>query len=156
MERDDVRMVLLEQINELLKQAMKDKDQAALNALRSLKSAFKYKEIEAGGGGELAEGDLLSVIQKEVKKRRDSIEQFRQGGRDDLVAVEEAQLAVIEKFLPKELSDEEIEAKAKAVIAELGASTKKEMGNVMKKLMPEMQGRADGRRVNQIVSNLLQ
>jgi uncharacterized protein len=148
-------MALMEQIGGMMKQAMKDKDQNALNALRSLKSAFKYKEVEAGGGGELSEGDMLQVIQKEVKKRRESIEQFKQGGRQDLVGIEEAQLAVIEIFLPKELADDEIEAKAKAVIAELGASTKREIGNVMKKLMPEMQGRADGKRVNQIVSKLL-
>jgi hypothetical protein len=149
-------MTLYEQINEQIKQAMKDKNQCALNALRGVKSALKYKQVETGGPNvELDDAAALQVIQKEVKKRRDSIEQFKQGNRDDLVKEEERQLAVIEKFVPKEMTDTELEEVVKAVIAELGASTKKEMGVVMKNLMPRVAGRADGKRVNRIVSGLL-
>ncbi len=147
-------MSLIEEIGEQLKQAMRDKDQVALAALRSIKSALQYKQVEPGAK-ELDDAAVLQVIQKEVKKRKDSIEQFRQGNREDLAAAEIAQLAIIEKFVPQEMSDEEIAELAKAAIAELGASTKKEMGAVMKALMPKVAGRADGKRVNQIVGSLL-
>jgi len=147
-------MSLTEEIGEQLKQAMRDKDQVALAALRSIKSALQYKQVEPGAK-ELDDAAVLQVIQKEVKKRKDSIEQFRQGNREDLAAAEIAQLAIIEKFVPQEMSDEEIAELAKAAIAELGASTKKEMGAVMKALMPKVAGRADGKRVNQIVGSLL-
>jgi len=147
-------MSLTEEIGEQLKQAMRDKDQVALAALRSIKSALQYKQVEPGAK-ELDDAAVIQVIQKEVKKRKDSIEQFRQGNREDLAAAEIAQLAIIEKFVPQEMSDEEIAELAKAAIAELGASTKKEMGAVMKALMPKVAGRADGKRVNQIVGSLL-
>ncbi len=149
-------MSLYEQINEQLKQAMKDKNQIALNSLRGLKSALKYKQVEMGGPNvELDDVVVMQIIQKEVKKRKDSIEQFKQGNREDLVKEEQGQLEVIEKFVPKEMTDAELEEVVKSVIAELGASTKKEMGLVMKNLMPKVAGRADGKRVNQIVNNLL-
>ena len=149
-------MALIDEINEQMKQAMKDKNQIALDALRGIKSALKYKQVEAGGPStELNDATVLQVIQKEVKKRKDSIEQFKQGNRADLVAAEEAQLAVIEKFVPNELTDAELEEVVKSVIAELGASTKKEMGNVMKNLIPKVAGRADGKRVSQLVNSLL-
>jgi len=149
-------MSLYEQINEQLKQAMKDKNQIALNSLRGLKSALKYKQVEMGDPNvELDDVVVMQIIQKEVKKRKDSIEQFKQGNREDLVKEEQGQLEVIEKFVPKEMTDAELEEVVKSVIAELGASTKKEMGLVMKNLMPKVAGRADGKRVNQIVNNLL-
>jgi len=141
------------QIDEALKQAMREKNETAMNALRSVKSAVKYKKAETGADPD--EPTILQVIQKEVKKRRDSIEEFKNAGRADLVDREVAQLAVIEKYMPKELSDEEIEELAKASVAETGASTKKEMGLVMKSLMPKVAGRADGKRVNAIVQKLL-
>ncbi len=148
------KMSLQEEIGEQLKQAMRDKDQTALAALRGIKSALQYKQVEPGAK-ELDDATVLQVIQKEVKKRKDSIEQFRQGNREDLAAAEEAQLAIIEKYVPREMSDAEIGELAKAAIAELGASTKKEMGAVMKTIMPQVAGRADGKRVNQIVGGLL-
>jgi uncharacterized protein len=149
-------MALIDEINEQIKQAMKDKNMTALNALRGVKSAMKYKQVESGAsGGELDDAAILHIIQKEVKKRKDSIEQFKQGNRMDLVAEEEAQLAVIEKFVPSELSDSELEDIVKSVIAETGAASKKDMGNVMKNLMPKVAGRADGKRVNVIVGKLL-
>jgi uncharacterized protein len=148
-------MALLDEIKEQIKQAMKDKNQTALNALRGIKSALQYKQVEPGAGGELDDAAVLQVIQKEIKKRKDSIEQFKQGNRADLVAEEESQLAVIERFAPKEITDSELEEIVKTVIAELGASTKKDMGNVMKHLMPRVAGRADGKRVNSIVGSLL-
>jgi uncharacterized protein len=149
-------MALIDEINEMMKQAMKDKNQTALSALRGIKSAIKYKQVESGGPAtELSDAIVLQIIQKDIKKRKDSIEQFKQGNRADLVAEEEAQLAVIEKYVPTELSDSELEEIVKAVIAETGASAKKDMGNVMKVLMPRIAGKADGKRVNQIVGSLL-
>jgi hypothetical protein len=146
-------MPILDKINEQIKQAMKDKDVTMLDTLRSLKTALKNKQVELMR--DLDEGESLQVIQREAKTRRESIEQFREGGREDLVAKEEAQLKIIDSFLPAEMSDAEIEEKAKAVIAELGASTKKEAGKVMSKLMAELKGRADGKRINAIVGKLL-
>jgi len=147
-------MGLLDDINQQLKEAMKSKDENALNTLRSIKSALNYRKTETGG--DLEEADVVEVLRKEAKKRKDSIEQFRQGGRDDLVEREQAQLEVLDRFLPEEMGDEQIEARAKEVIEEMGASSKKEMGKVMGRLMPEMKGKADGNRVKNIVSGLLE
>jgi len=148
-----VAMSLLDDVMNDLKQAMKDKDTVALNTLRSIKSAVEYKKAEAGKDPE--EGEILQVIQKEAKKRKDSIAQFRQGNREDLAEKEEAELKIIEKYLPAEMSDAELEEIVKKVIADVGAGSKKEIGKVMSQLMPLVRGRADGKRVNQAVGKLL-
>jgi uncharacterized protein YqeY len=132
-----------------LKEAMKAKDSVALDAVRAIKSAVKLAEIEAGK--ELAEEDVHSVIQKAIKQRKDSIEQFKSGGRTDLVATEEAQVAVLSKFLPAQLSEAEIEALVAEAVAATGAAGPKDMGKVMGALMPKVKGKADGGLVNRVV-----
>lgn len=132
-----------------LKEAMKAKDSVALDAVRAIKSAVKLAEIEAGK--ELADEDVHGVIQKAIKQRRDSIEQFKAGGRADLVALEEAQVAVLSKFLPAQMSEAEIEALVAQAIQATGAAGAKEMGKVMGWLMPKVKGKADGGLVNKVV-----
>ena len=147
-------MAIQDEILQKLKEAMKSKDENALNALRSLKSAIGYKKVESDG--ELTDSDVIQVLRKEAKNRKDSMEQFKQGGRDDLVEREKAQLEVIEQFLPQEMDDAAIEKRVKEVIDELEISSKKEIGKVMGKLMPELKGRADGNKVKSIAMDLLE
>jgi len=146
-------MGLIDQINNDLKEAMKSGDRFRTQTLRSLKSAIKYAEIEAGN--ELDDQSLLAVIAKEAKQRRDSIAEFEKGGRDDLVESESTELAILESYLPEQMSEDEIRTKAQTVIDELGIADMKGMGQVMKKLMAELKGQADGKVVNQIVRELL-
>lgn len=146
-------MSLIEQINNDLKKALKSGDKIRVQTLRGLKSAIKYAEIEAGG--ELDEKGLGAVVVKQAKQRRDSMAEFEKGGRSDLVENEAAELAVLEKYLPAQLSETDIEAKAKVIIAELGVTDMKGMGQVMSRLMADLKGQADGKVVNQIVRQLL-
>lgn len=146
-------MGLTEQINTDLKDAMKSRDKFRTETLRNLKSALKYAEIEIGG--ELDEDGVLGVIAKQAKQRRDSIVEFEKANRTDLVEKESAELALLEAYLPAQLSEDEIRAKAKAVIDQLGVTDAKGMGLVMKQLMADLQGRADGKVVNAIVRQLL-
>lgn len=132
-----------------LKEAMKAKDSVALDAVRAIKSAVKLAEIEAGK--ELSEEDVHSVIQKAIKQRKDSITQFSEGGRTDLVANEEAQVAVLLKFLPAQMGEDEIAALVDEAIKATGAAGAKEMGKVMGWLMPKVKGKADGGLVNKVV-----
>ena len=146
-------MGLLETINEKLKEAMKAKDENSLDSLRAIKSAVNYKKAETGK--DPGDDEILQAIRKEAKKRKDSIEQFNAAGREDLARREEAQLAVIESFLPTEMGEEQIVSIARETIAQVGAVSKKEMGKVMGKLMSRLQGKADGARVKEIVMKLL-
>ncbi len=146
-------MSLKDRINDDLKGAMKSGDKFRTQTLRSLKSALRYAEIEVGT--ELDDPGLLAVIAKQAKQRRESIVEFQKGGRADLVEQESAELAILEGYLPAQLSEEEIKAKAQAVIAQLGVTDIKGMGQVMKQLMAELQGQADGKVVNQLVRQLL-
>ena len=146
-------MSLLEQINQDLKISMKERDKNRTGTLRMLKSALKYAEIEAKNS--LDDGAVLTVISKQVKQRRDSIEQFKKADRTDLVDSEAAELAVLEAYLPAQLSPTEIEERAKAVIGELGVTNMKGMGQVMKRLTAELKGQADGKTVSQVVRQLL-
>ena len=149
-------MALMDDINNQIKEAMKAKDQLRLDTLRSLKSAVKYKEVEGGQSRTLDDGEVLQVIAKEAKKRKDSVEAFRGGGREEQAQKEEAELKIIETFLPQMLGEAEIEELVKKAIADSGATSKKQMGDVMKRLMPDVRGRADGKLVNQIVGRLLE
>jgi len=146
-------MELIEQINNDLKAAMKSGDKFKTATLRSLKSAIKYAEIEAGG--KLDEAGLTGVIAKQAKQRRDSIVEFEKGNRPDLIENESAELAVLEQYLPTQLSEDQIRERAQAVIAELGASDVKSMGQVMKRLMADLEGQADGKLVSSVVRQLL-
>ncbi|HEY65894.1 MAG TPA: GatB/YqeY domain-containing protein [Caldilineae bacterium] len=145
---------LIDRLNEDLKEAMRAGDEARKLAIRAVKTAIRNAEVEKMAP--LDEGEILAVIAKEAKMRRDAIEEFKRGGRPDLVAKEEAELAVLESYLPRQLTEEEIEARAREVIEELKAAGQANMGNAMRRLMGELRGRADGRLVNQIVRRLLE
>ena len=123
----------------------KTKDKIRLSALRMLKSGLHNREIDAKR--ELNDGEFLQLLSSMVKQRRDSIEQFAKGGRTDLVEKEEAELKVIEEFLPAQLSEAELDASIADAIREVGAAGVRDMGKVMKVLMPKLTGRADGKAV---------
>jgi uncharacterized protein YqeY len=142
-------MPVKQELDAALKDAMRAKDSVALDAVRAIKSAIKLAEIEAGK--ELADEDVHAVIQKAVKQRKDSIEQFTIGGRQDLVAVEEAQVAVLTHFLPAQLGEAEVAKLVDEAVAATGASGPKDMGKVMGALMPKVKGKADGGLVNRLV-----
>ncbi len=132
---------------------MLERDEPRKSALRMLTAAIKNAEIEAGG--ELDEGSLLAVVQKQVKQRRESIAEFQKGGRDDLVERETQELEAFAGYLPEEASREEITEAARAAIAETGASGPRELGKVMPGLVKRFQGRADGRVISEIVREML-
>ncbi len=142
-------MDIKDRLNNDLKTAMKSGDRAATETLRGLKSAIKYAEIEAGH--DLNNEEAMDVIIKQAKQRRDSITQFESAGRTDLVEKETSELALIEKYLPAKLTDDEIEKVVQDVIAELGVTDMKGMGQVMQRSMAELKGQADGKVVSQIV-----
>jgi hypothetical protein len=147
-------MTLLEKISAELKASMLARDADRTGALRMLKSAVGYAQIEKKIEP-LPEADVLVVIQKEAKRRRDSIEEFEKGGRADLAAKEQAELKVLEAFLPTQLGAAELEELVRAAIAETGATSKKEMGVVMKAAQAKAAGRADGKALSQTVGRLL-
>jgi uncharacterized protein YqeY len=146
-------MGLKEQIDQELKEAMRAKDERKLSALRLLKTAIRRAEVDKMR--ELSDEEILAVIADEAKKRREAIEQFSQGGREDLALQEKEELAILEAYLPKPLSREEIEEMARQAIKEVGATSPRQMGQVMKILMPRVKGRADGALVSKIVQELL-
>jgi uncharacterized protein YqeY len=146
-------MGLKEQIDQELKEAMRAKDERKLSALRLLKTAIRRAEVDKMR--ELTDEEILAVIADEAKKRREAIEQFSQGGREDLALQEKEELAILEAYLPKPLSREEIEEMARQAIKEVGATNPRQMGQVMKILMPRVKGRADGALVSKIVQELL-
>jgi hypothetical protein len=141
-----------------LKQAMRQQDEQRKRAIRSVIAAIKLAETELDSSGKrvsLGDDDILAVIAKQAKQRRESIVEFERGGRDDLVAEEKADLAILEAYLPQQLTPEEIEAEAREIIAEVNATGPADMGKVMKPLMARLKGRADGRLANRIVRELL-
>lgn len=140
-------------LTEDMKTAMKAKDTARLSTIRMLISAIKNKEIDQRR--ELTEDDVASVISTAVKQRRDSIEQFKAGGRQDLVDKEEAEVAVLLSYLPQQLTESEIRDIVKSAIAETSSTSAKDMGKVMKVIMPKTKGKADGALVNKAVKELL-
>ena len=147
-------MNLNEQIGADITAAMKAKDAAKLSALRMLKAAIMNKGVEKGR--DLEDAEVLQVVSSLVKQRRDSIEQFSSAGRADLVAKETADLVVLERYLPPAATAGEIEAAVDAAIAESGATTPKDMGKVMKAVMPKLAGKnADGKAVNEAVRRKL-
>ena len=147
-------MILGERLQQEIKTAMLARDAERLNTLRMLKSAVGYVQIEKKTDT-LSDGDFMAVVQREVKKRRDSAEQYTAGGRPELAAKENAEILVLETFLPKPLSPEELEALVRATIQELGATDKKQMGAVMKAVQAKVAGRADGKTISGMVGKLL-
>ena len=147
-------MALETQIMADLKEAMKSKDRVALEALRAIKTAL-LNEKTAAGASEMTEADELKLLTKLRKQRVESMTIFREQGREDLAEPEEAQIAIIERYLPAMLSEEEIEAKVKEIVAELGATSMADMGKVMGKASAAMAGQADGKVISGIVRKLL-
>jgi uncharacterized protein YqeY len=141
---------LKERIDQDLKDAMRAKEELTTSVLRMLKSAVKYKEVEPGAKA-LEDGGVLSVIATLIKQRRDSVEQFRNGNRNDLAEKEEREIVLLQRYLPQQLSAEELLAEVKAAIAAAGAAGPKDMGAVMKALLPKVQGRAEGRAISDAV-----
>ena len=148
-------MSLQAKVMEELKEAMKAKNTVALESLRAIKSAILLAKTEAGATEELTEADELKLLQKLVKQRKDSAALYSQQGREDLAQPELAQMAVIEKFLPKQLTEEEITAAVKGFIADVGATTAKDMGKVMGVASKALAGKADGKVISEIVKKLL-
>ncbi len=148
-------MSLKEKLTADMKEAMKAKEagKQRLSVIRLVRGAIRQLEID--GKKELGDEDVLGVIGKEAKQRRDAIEEFKKGGRDDLVAAAEAEIAILMEYLPQQLTEDEIRALVKEAVATSGASSPKDMGKVMKELMPKVKGRADGKLVNEIVKELL-
>ena len=143
---------LSQQITEDMKTAMREKNALTLNTVRMLKSAVKNAAIEKGGAdAELTDPEIIAVIRKEVKKRQDSAEQFEKGGRPELVEKENEEIAVLNKYLPQALSEEELAKLVDEAVAEVGATSRKEMGQVMKLLQETTAGRADGKALSQAV-----
>lgn len=147
---------IAEQVIEDIKTAMKAKDQTALLALRALKTALTNASIEKGSlSTVLEEAESIAVIRKQLKQREDAADQYKKANRPELAEKEEAEIAVLSKYLPAPLSQEEVAALVDAVVAELGATSKKDMGNVMKVLQERTQGRANGKELSQLVSQKL-
>jgi len=140
-------------LNDEMVIAAKAKDKVRLSAIRMLKTALHNKEIDLMRP--LNETETLQIISAMVKQRKDSIEQFAKGGRNDLVEKEEAELKVVQEFMPAQMSDDEVEGIIKKAIAEAGAVSIKDMGKVMKVLMPQLTGKADGKMVGEKVKALL-
>jgi uncharacterized protein YqeY len=146
-------MSLKDQLTEDMKTAMKAKAKQRLSVIRMVRGAVRQAEID--GKKELDDPSVISIISKEVKSRRDSIEEFRKGKRDDLVKQTEDEIAVLMPYLPQQLSEDEVRELVKSAVAQTGASSQKDMGKVMGVLMPKLKGRADGKMVNAIVREFL-
>lgn len=147
-------MSLGDKLGQEIKAAMLARDADRLLALRMLKSAVGYVQIEKKVDS-LPDPEFVSIVQKEVKKRRDSIEQFEKGGRPELAAKEKQEITVLESFLPQPLSPEELEKMVRDAIVETGATSKKEMGTVIKAVQTKAAGRAEGKTISQLVGRLL-
>jgi uncharacterized protein len=147
-------MSLQERLNQEIKAAMLARDADRLGPLRMLKSAIGYIQIEKKVES-LSDAEFISVVQKEVKKRRDSIEQYEKGGRPELAAKEKQEIDVLEGFLPQPLSAAELEKLVRETIAETGATSKKDMGPVIKAVQAKAAGRAEGKTISQVVGSLL-
>lgn len=148
--------MLKNQLKDELKQAMLSKDTVKTSVLRMIISAVGYAEIQKGGAGYSAsDEDVMQVIQKEAKQHKDSIEQFKNAGRDELVAKEEGELKILETYLPEQMDEEEIKKLVDEAITQTGASSPTDMGKVMGALMPKTKGKADGALVSKIVRESL-
>jgi len=151
-------MGLREQLGEDLKDAMRRQDERRKNTIRSVIAGMKQAETELGPDGQrvhLSDEDILGLIARQARQREDSIAEYRKGGRADLVAEEEEEMAILQAYLPQQMSRAEIEVEARKVIAEVGATGPKDMGAVIKPLVARLKGRADGRVINQVVRELL-
>jgi uncharacterized protein YqeY len=149
-------MSLREKIAEDLKSALRDKKQTELSVLRMLQSAIRNKEIEKRKRDGLTDEEVIEVIASEIKKRKEAIEEYTKGQRQDLVDKEKAELEILMSYMPKQMGEDEIREEVKKAIEEARAKTPGELGKVMKILMPRMKGKADGALINKIVKEELE
>ena len=147
-------MSLENTINDAIKTAMREKDRVALDSLRAVKAQILLLKTEAKGA-DVSEEQEIAILQRMIKQRKDSFEQFAAQGRQDLAEVEDAQMKVIEKFLPKQLSAEELEAEIKRIIAETSAESMKDIGKVMGIASKELAGKSDGKSISEMAKKLL-
>ncbi|WP_312473616.1 GatB/YqeY domain-containing protein [Neobacillus sp.] len=147
-------MSLLERLNNDMKQAMKNKEKDRLSVIRMVKASLQNEAIKLGTK-ELSEDVELTVLSREVKQRKDSLHEFDKAGREDLVEKLRTELAIVELYMPKQLSEDELSVIVKETIAEVGATSKAEMGKVMAAIMPKVKGKADGSLVNKFVQQHL-
>ena len=150
-------MSLKDRIGEDIKSAMKAKDKIRLETVRSIKKVILEKEVALRPKGQdsLTEEQEIEVLSQQAKQRRDSIEQYRNGGREDLAEKEAQELAIIETYLPKQLSDEEVNSILDEIIASVGATTAKDLGKVMGVAMKQLKGKADGKKIQTMVKEKL-
>ncbi|CAD5898429.1 MULTISPECIES: GatB/YqeY domain-containing protein [Carnobacterium] len=146
-------MSLLTTLNEDMKTAMRAKDKETLSVVRMLKASLQNEQIKLGE--ELNADQELTILAREMKQRRDSVAEFKKADRQDLVDKTQAEIEIVEKYMPKQLSEDEIKTIVSAAIAKVGASSMKDFGQVMGAVMPETKGKADGNEVNRIVKELL-
>jgi len=147
-------MNLNERLNDDMKQAMKSQEKFKLTTIRMIRAAVKNQEIELKRP--LEDDEVLAILSREIKQRKDSLQEFQKAGREDLTANLAAEIDIISVYLPQQLTEEEIKVIVQQTIQETGASSKAEMGKVMSALMPKVKGRADGKLVNQTVQQFLQ
>jgi len=143
-------MSLLDRLNDDMKQAMKNKEKEKLSVIRMLKASLQNEAIKHGKQ-ELSEDEELTVLSREVKQRKDSLHEFQNAGREDLVEKIQTELTYVEIYMPKQLSEEEVSAIVQQTVAEVGATSKADMGKVMGAIMPKLKGKADGALVNKLV-----
>jgi len=141
---------LKERLDADLKDSMRSKTELRTTVIRAIKSAIKYKEVEPGASA-LDDAGVLTVIAGLIKKGRDSVEQFKAGNRPEMAEKEEAEIAVLQSYLPQQLTPDELAAAVQAAIAEVGAQSSKDMGMVMKNLTPKIQGKAEGKAISEAV-----
>ncbi|OIP58127.1 MAG: hypothetical protein AUK12_00215 [Candidatus Levybacteria bacterium CG2_30_37_29] len=148
--------MLKDKIQEDLKQAMLAKEVEKLSTIRMLKSALQYFEIQKGGAGyEATDEDVMDVIGREIKKRRESIEMYEKGGRQELADKEKLELEILQTYLPEQMTEEEVQVLVNEAITQTGAKTMQDMGKVMGALMPKTKGKADGQLVSSVVREKL-
>ncbi|MFC4808226.1 GatB/YqeY domain-containing protein [Paenibacillus sp. GCM10023250] len=147
-------MNLSERLNDDMKQAMKSQDKFKLTTIRMLRASIKNQEIELKRP--LEDAEVLDILSREIKQRKDSLQEFEKAGRDELAKGVAAEIEIISEYLPQQLTEEEIKLIVQQTIQETGASSKAEMGKVMSALMPKVKGRADGKLVNTFVQQFLQ
>ncbi|RKN86963.1 GatB/YqeY domain-containing protein [Paenibacillus ginsengarvi] len=146
-------MSLSERLNEDMKQAMKNQDKFRLSVIRMIRSAIKNVEIDQKKT--LSDEEVLDILNREIKQRKDSLQEFEKAGRDDLAETVKEEIEVIAVYMPQQFTEEEIHAIVQQTIQETGASSKADIGKLMGALMPKVKGRADGKLVNQLVQKLL-
>jgi uncharacterized protein YqeY len=144
---------LIQQLDQDMKAAMKQKDKETLSTIRMVRASIKKVEID--NRGELSEDQVLEVLVREIKQRKDSQNEYEKAGREDLAVKEKREIEILSSYLPKQLTEEELREVVVKAIADTGATSKKEMGKVMGAVLPLVKGRADSKQVNQLVQQLL-